>query len=151
MINTILKTTGFNKTAIKARHAKAAVALVALAALSGCAGNGVLATKTDEQIVWERAQARLDALINKNLKEAYKYASPGLRAVESVNEYHARVAGAALWTKAKVQNVDCVADACQVNYWLSYRLLRFGMTEMSQGMQEKWIKVDNQWWIYHKL
>jgi len=123
--------------------------LLAVATLNGCAA--VRAFDSAEEQVRVRAQERVDFLINKNLKGAYEYATPALRDLETIQQYHSRVGGAALWTKAVVQKVVCEEDACDVDVEVTYRILRLGSIEMTRIIQERWVKSKNNWWIYHQL
>jgi len=122
--------------------------MVFFAVLSGCS---LLEVKGSEDVVRERAQERVDALLNKDLKKAYEYATPALRGIETVEQYHARVAGAALWTRGKVLDVSCAENSCDVKLSIGYKILRFGLAESERVFEEKWLKVDGQWWLYHKI
>lgn len=121
--------------------------LLTTAFLTACAGLGV--QKTPEEQVTSRAQARLDALLESDFKKAYKYTSPAYRESYGINNYTRRYAGASSWNKAEVSNVTCEEYRCDVSLRVSYQTFKAGF-ENTRSMQERWIKVDGDWFLYLK-
>lgn len=121
------------------------LSLLTLVVVSGCAS----LQRPPEEVVAERAQQRLDALVNHKPKIAYSYASPGYRASVPFEVHHPKIAGSNSWLGAKVKSVECEEDVCTVRTLITYRL-HGGKIENTRPMKEKWIKVDGQWWIYHR-
>ncbi|MCV6577331.1 MAG: hypothetical protein OIF58_16535 [Cohaesibacter sp.] len=121
-----------------------------MAGLTACAT--LFESGTPEEIVTKRAQARMDALLQKDvdgLKEAYKYNSPAFREHTSANEYHRYVAGRTMWNFARVKSVSCKEDVCDAVVEINYTLPQI-KHPMSSPFEQRWIKVDGQWWIYNK-
>ncbi|MCK9246788.1 MAG: hypothetical protein M0P11_07530 [Anaerolineaceae bacterium] len=116
--------------------------------LAACAGTG-LSGKTPEQIVEQRAQQRLDALMAWDLNKALEYTSPAYRSRVSKNQYGSRYLGVSNWTEAKVESVSCKEDRCDVKTMITYEMVRPKITN-TRPRDEVWIKVDGQWYIYHK-
>lgn len=128
------------------RQLKLLMLSVLILAGSGCATMGA---KTPEDIVAQRSQARLDALLKGDLEGAWKYTSPTYRQRVTPGAYNANVAGAVNWTAAKVDRVECEEERCEVRYQLTYNLPQLKM-ENTRPMNEVWIKSDGNWWIYHR-
>ncbi len=118
--------------------------LILASLLPGCADN-----RPAEDIVRERSQERLDFLMAKDVDSAYQYTTPGYRATTSATVFALRVGGAANWTEAKVDTVECEAEICQVQTLISYELKRFNMHN-TRPMDEKWLKLDGKWYLYYK-
>jgi len=115
--------------------------------IGGCASFG--SQKSDEQIVHERAQARLNALLKQDVNEAWKYTAPSYRQRITPQAYTATVAGIINWKGATVETVSCEEERCEVNYLLSYEIKQMKM-QNTRPMKEIWIKSDGEWWIYHR-
>ena len=126
--------------------ARTALALAAAALLiTGCAGLGT--PKTPEEQVAKRAQERLDALLARDVDKAYSYTTPTFRTRETRNQYAARYRGAVNWTDAKIGKVTCQEDRCDVEAQITYEMARPRISNTS-SLDERWVKVDNQWYIY---
>ena len=120
--------------------------------LAGC--SGLPATKaTDnrapEEIVRERSQARLHALLAGDIAKAWTYTTPSYRERADYRHYAALVGGSGSWTQARVDTVTCGEDACDVITEVTYRLVR-PPVENTRPLDERWIKVDGEWWIFHR-
>ncbi|WP_409524922.1 hypothetical protein [Nitrincola sp. MINF-07-Sa-05] len=128
------------------------IAFVALV-LSACAsqpfGNADN-ERSDEAVITERAQARLDALIAGDLPAAWSYTSPGYRQrVSNPMHYSAVVGGSGAWTAAAVDSVTCDSDeSCTVRVLITYPLLNG--VENTKPLKERWIKFEGEWWIFHR-
>ncbi|MCK9247023.1 MAG: hypothetical protein M0P11_08760 [Anaerolineaceae bacterium] len=116
--------------------------------LVSCAGTA-LSGKTPEQRVEQRAQQRLDALLAWDLDKVMEYTTPVYRSRVSKNQYGSRYLGVANWTEANVDSVSCSEDRCDVKVQVTYEMVRPRMTN-TRPLDETWIKVDGQWYIYHK-
>lgn len=130
---------------------KKAALLVAVVATSGCVSL-MQDNRAPEEIVAERAQERYDSLMQKNmmgLKEAFKFTTPSFRQYSTPEQYNAHVAGRGMWNAAKVSKVSCEEDVCDVAIDVTYTSPQIGVP-ITRPLHEKWIRVENQWWIYHK-
>lgn len=132
---------------MKVQCIKMFICLVSVLLFSGCATTP--SGSKDDGIVKERAQARLNALVAQDFKKAYSFASPGYRAGVSQVSHYPKFAGAANWIEAVVDKVDCVSDSCDVSTSVTYELKRLGLKN-TRPMKQQWIKINGQWWIYHK-
>ena len=124
--------------------------LLASCLLQACADN-----RLPEEIVSERAQTRLDLLIEeKDLEKAYKkYTTPAYRDRTTLAYYQTRWLGTANWLEAKVsdETVSCTDDVCEMKVLVTYKVGIKGVKlESTRAMDEKWVKVDNKWYIYHR-
>lgn len=113
--------------------------------LAGC--DTVDSEGTPEETVTERAAARLNALFTGDFETALAYTSPGYRQTSSVNQYRLKYAGVGNWTGVNVESVTCDAERCAVRALVSYRLPRPAITN-TRPIDEVWIPVDGQWYIY---
>ncbi|MCV6622359.1 MAG: hypothetical protein OIF51_11495 [Cellvibrionaceae bacterium] len=120
--------------------------------LAACA-NVQYANMTAEEIVKERAQQRYDALMEKSeegLKKAWEFTTPSYRSYTTHGQYNALVAGRGMWNAAKVTKVECEEDSvCEVTAQVTYTSPQMGIP-ITRPLENKWIKVDDSWWIYHK-
>ena len=102
--------------------------------------------------VEERVQARLDALLEGDVKKAYKYLSPGYRSSVSLEKYQDQLSRRRVsWVAASYENHSCAEDACQVQVNLTYRVLRplpqVDEWESTRSAEEKWVKVGRHWYF----
>lgn len=104
---------------------------------------------TDEDVVNRRAQDRLNALIAKDFAKAYSYASPGFRSRSDITTYKKMFAGARSWKQGHVKSVTCNEDSCDVVTEVAVKLVK-PKVETEILRREKWIKIGQEWWIYHK-
>lgn len=118
-----------------------------IVAVTGCASLG--GSKSSEDIVKERSQKRLNLLIKKDTEKAWTYTSPSYRQRISAENYKNQVAGIVSWIDAKVVQVRCEEERCAVTYDLTYKMDKFNLTN-TRPMEEVWVKLENQWWIYHR-
>ena len=121
-------------------------------ALAGC--SSLPMQKTDdrpaEEIVRERSQARLDALLAKDIETAWGYTTPSYRErTPQPKLYYALMGGSVNWTQARVEKVECTEDTCDVTTMISYKLKKPPI-ENTRPLEERWIKVDGEWWIFHR-
>ena len=120
---------------------KAAWSIVLAVAATGCA---VLDSRTPEQVVKERAQARWNALVSTDLKSAYEYLSPATR--QSLR-YEGFVIAyrQGFWKSATVDSVQCPKpDLCQVDVTIESEVKK-GL-KVKGPLRETWIREGNDWW-----
>jgi hypothetical protein len=131
------------------RSSVLAVLVAALAA--GCASIGVGGTAED--IVRERAQARWDALVERDWKTAYPFLTPAYRAIVPLKRYGNQFSGPLQWESAKVQDVKCEEARCTVRVEIAFRMMVPGHTDRlsSTFMDEVWVLEEGQWYKYEVL
>lgn len=122
------------------------VAVIIGAALlaSGCASI-MGPPPTAEEIVAERAQARLDALLAWDLDEVHAYFSPSAREIYGKEDLAAAYAGARRWTGAEVTKVECDGKRCEVVYMIDYKMVRPAI-ENRRPLSEIWVNIDGKWY-----
>ncbi|MDO3385238.1 hypothetical protein QWI17_05225 [Gilvimarinus sp. SDUM040013] len=121
--------------------------LFATLIVAGCAGQ--FKSSTPEETVGRLAQERLDALLAKDLEKAYEFTSPAYRSSVSLARYKPHVAGAAGWKSGKIDSVSCEEQLCDVRYIVTYRTA-FIKTDLTTQINERWINIDGNWWLYQK-
>jgi len=109
-----------------------------------------------EEIVAERAQARWDALIARDYREAWKFLTPGYRETLEDFDYAAEMARRPIqWTSAEVFRVECDEDLprCSVQTRIEYTVPAampgVGSLSSRSGSVEIWLQIEGQWW-YHQ-
>ena len=118
-----------------------------LPVLTSCA---LMAPRTPEEAVRDRAQARWNALLAGKFDEAYAFLSPASRGVVSAQRFRAGIGGAASWKSAQVHSVTCPdADRCIVIIKVSYEaaLPRVRLGTIESGVEETWLLDAGQWWL----
>ncbi len=130
------------------RSWKLASILLSAIVIAGCAGLGG-GSQSPEQRVEQRAQAHLDALLDWNLDKAISFATPAQRERSTPKEYGARYAGVANWTEARVKEVACEEERCDVTILATYEMRR-PKIKNTRPLDQVWIKVGKEWYIYHK-
>jgi hypothetical protein len=120
---------------------KLATLAVALAvAVSGCAA---VQSKPDTEIVKERAQARVSAVVGGEFSKAYGYISPAGRSAMTVEDYISTMRRG-FWKSATVEKVECITpEVCEVQLAIEYEA-RGARTRTP--LKEKWIKDGPNWW-----
>ncbi len=112
----------------------------------GCATQGSM---PNDEYVTKLAQKRLDALIARDFKKAYSFASPGYRATVPRRSHHPKIAGARNWLGANVVKAKCSEDVCDLSTEIKFRIAHLQL-ESKTYLSERWIKIDGKWWIYHR-
>ena len=113
---------------------------VAMVALGACAA---LDPRSPEEKVAERARARWDALLKKDIKGAYEYLSPAKRSTMTLERYGGTITPG-FWKSATVGAVKCEsAQVCSVETTIEYQ---FKGERMSTPFKEKWINDGSNWW-----
>ena len=129
------------------------IASMALAAglLAGCASTSTPATAEDA--VSQRAQQRVDLLLERNYDQAYAYLTPSYRALNDAERYRGRFGNGAKWIEPKVSKVECTTEErCVVTVKLGVLVVArgFGSKPIDSTMIETWLKEDGQWWYYQR-
>ena len=130
----------------------ATAALVSGALLAGCAS---LSTKTPEEEVRARAEARWAALIKRDFDKAYTFAQPAFREVVKPAAYRSRFGSAAQWKDAQIHEATCEAARCTVRVRLNVgvNIPRFAkrIPEVVSYHDEVWVRDEGQWWFLEKI
>jgi len=114
--------------------------------LGACAGVAV-----QPESLGDRAQARWDALLAQDFEKAYSYLSPGYRSSVSSRDFEIgfllRRVG---YTSAEYIDSECQNDACDVSMKIGYMIIAplrgVNVWNSKTTIEEKWIRIDNQWW-----
>ena len=124
--------------------------IAAMVLASGCA---IFDNRPPEQVVADRAQERVNLLMRGDFEKAYRYATPGYRATNTVDQYAADFGGVSMWLEAEVGEVNCPlleeVLVCDVVTLISYNPPRMGYVQTTQ-VPERWIKVENGWYLVVK-
>jgi hypothetical protein len=127
------------------------VVLIALA-LVGCS-NRMFDSRTDQQIVEDRATERWQLLIKRDFRAAYRYLSPGSRETTPENVYLGHFGGSTQWLEAKPMSSQCDETLCRitmaVKYKINHRYFPKGI-ENTREFKEKWVLSDGQWWFLNE-
>jgi len=125
--------------------------LLATAILGGCA---LVEKRPAEDSVQQRAQERLDLMWYGKMEEAYLYTSPGYREIRSWQQYAADWAGSQMWKEAQVHRVNCgdsdQPDSCQVTVRVVFLAPRQD-DPVTTFLEERWLWIDGEWYLYQKL
>lgn len=123
------------------------VATLAAALSLSMTGCGALDLRDDGAAVKERAQARWDALLKGDTGTAYKYLSPGSRAVTTQEAYDASIRKG-FWRSAKVDSVRCASkDNCEAQVTIEYE---FQGRRTTTPLRETWIREGSEWWYLQR-
>ncbi len=121
--------------------------VIAATSLAGCTSLGLF--QTPEERVERRAQARLDALLAQDFKEAFSFLAPATRKATTLPRWATQYAGVAQWRAVKVNSVNCEPDRCDVSVAVTYELVRPRINN-TNVRKEVWIDVNGQWYYYPK-
>jgi len=134
------------------RWLRAAAAGILMAVAAGCASIGA-GSRPAEQVVLERAQARWNALVDRDFGAAYAYLTSGYRAVVPLAAYRRQTTGPAQWESAKAQSAKCEAARCIVAVEITFRIGLPGHADRVQSsfVDETWVLEDGQWFKYEAL
>ena len=120
------------------------MACVGALALAGCT---LGETRSDEEVVKEKAQARWDLFIKGDIRGAYRYLSPGARQVVTADSYVAGIKPG-LWRTARVDKVKCPSrDLCEVDLTIG---IVFANRSSHTPLREKWVRVEGNWWYFYE-
>jgi hypothetical protein len=138
-------------------------AMAALLLSAGCASlppqtneqaQATTAAQTPEQMVTARSEARASAVMAGDYQKIYSYLTPEFRRNNTAEQYSMRFPTIYKLLKAKVLAVTCpMSDSCDAQVEWTYQLngpLGQTVGPVPTALNERWIKVDNQWWFYQK-
>lgn len=115
-------------------------------------------TETDEDLVSARALAHEQALIENDFKAAYTFLTPGYRAAFTYKNYLGTKGSAVKRESAKIRSVNCEENTCivQIDLYYRYQGLQGIHTKPEDESahrvnEEKWIKIEGQWWLYKQV
>jgi hypothetical protein len=144
---------------LRAREAKAQasnwrawwIAAIAAVVAAGCATtSGGLAPDSPaamkEKVVAERANARWQALIERDYGKAYAFFSPASREATSLSKYQAQIQ-AIEYRAVKVDKVECVEAVCKVMLTLTYDFPPAKVRGVVTPLDEDWIIDKGQAWF----
>jgi uncharacterized protein YceK len=119
---------------------------------AGCASTGV-GTSPAEEVVLVRAQARLDALRERNWAAAYPFLTPAYRAIVPQQRYANQFQGPIQWEAAKAKGAKCEEKRCLVDVEISFRLLLPGHSDRvsSTNFEEVWVLEDGVWYKFEPV
>jgi hypothetical protein len=103
----------------------------------------------------DRAQARWDALLAKDFAKAYTYSTPGYQSSASAVDFEIEFKSRkVIYTSAQYIDHKCENDACTVQMDIGYTLVGAlrGVPEWKSKtvVEEKWVKIDEQWRFFQK-
>ena len=106
---------------------------------------------THDDPVSERAQARWDAIIERDYDTAYALYSPGYRSAHSRTDFEIQMRSRRVtWTSATYRDNSCEGDVCTVAFDVEYRAPRPvpGLDEYEgrSVIEDTWIKASGDWW-----
>ncbi len=137
------------KTTKKAGLAFLASALILLA---GCAtAPPVSDEEASARIVEELAEARWQAIMERDFEKAYEFYSPGYRDTTGLREYDRDMSRRPFrYLSAEVQPAECEGDRCQVRVRVTYQAVGAPAGQhrvrLTQDLTETWVRLEDQWW-----
>lgn len=101
----------------------------------------------------ERAQARWNALIERDWNTAYPYTTPSYRAIVPLKRYGNQFAGPLQWESAKAHSAKCEETRCTVQVEIGFRMLLPGHTNRlsSTFVDEVWVLEEGQWYKFETV
>src|ERR1700759_3512246 len=129
MFSTLIpKQTNFTalSVAVWRQTGRMAAVWVAVLSLASCAVSpigdekaGATTPEARRAAVASRVQGRWDALVKGDLQGSYGHLRPASRETMSFEQYQ-KVTRKTGFVEAKVESIDCAADACKVKLWITY-------------------------------
>ncbi len=116
---------------------------------SGCATS---TPQSAEAAVLERAQERLDLVLQEDYAAAYEYLSPGYRSGVTLRAYQRELLTRPVrWTSARAVASECSEDVCKLRIAIEFEVYAAvpGMTRFKSpgAVEERWLRVDGQWYL----
>ncbi len=104
-------------------------------------------SRSSEELIKERAQARWNALVQGDVKAAYEYFSPGSRATFTLADFAGGIK-IGFWKAVTVEKVQCGgADSCDVISNIEYE---YRGTRVKTPHRETWVREDSNWWLLRR-
>ncbi|BFM21602.1 hypothetical protein R50076_26510 [Gilvimarinus japonicus] len=100
-------------------------------------------------MVASRAQKHMEFVMEQDFSKALKYVSPASRSRVGVQGYQRMYGGVGMWVAADVSEVKCREEVCDVTLRIEYKIRSSSLTGYTKTSQ-RWIKLDDEWWIYYK-
>lgn len=115
--------------------------------LAACAATG---PKGDDELV-ERAQARWDAIIERDYDTAYALYSPGYRSTATRTDFEIELRSRRIsWTEAAYREHECDGSVCTVTFDVKYVAPRpapgIDKWDGRSSVNDTWIQSSGQWW-----
>ena len=82
----------------------------------------------------------------RDMEVAYQFISPAGRSLISLDDYRPRV-NAGIWRGAKVKEVSCAAETCEVTVLVNIEAQRVKFTN---PIKETWILDAGKWWFVYQ-
>ena len=101
---------------------------------------------TRQEQVASRVKARWDALIKGDVEGSYAFLSPAARETVTLEQYkrNTRKEG---FREARIETIDCDAEACRVKLWITYD--HPAMKGLQTPLLETWVFDKGQaWYVY---
>jgi hypothetical protein len=129
-------------------------AAAALALVCGCASTFWGLSKDSpaaakQAAVGKRAEERWAAIIRGDIPAAYAYFSPASRKVVPERDFAAQMSRFP-YRGARVDKVECEAEACTVSLTLTYDNPQMRMTNVPTSLQENWIIERGDAWLVYR-
>lgn len=107
---------------------------------------------TPEDVVRELAAKRWTSLIAGDFDSAYDYLQPSIKQVRPKAGYRNLFGNAVRWTTARVGEVSCVEDVCDVQVSVEMRVFSGFAKDLPSFhlFKEKWVREDGGWWYVHQ-
>ncbi len=143
------------------RAGSAAAGLLLAALLAGCAASRPAETAptgaeaapaaTVTEAIRTRAEARWQALIQRDFARAYTFLSPGKRSAMTVEQYINMPRDSRItWTAANWLGTECEAGRCLARLRISTEYQHpnpgAGRVPVSAPVEEVWLEIDGQWY-----
>jgi hypothetical protein len=110
---------------------------------------------TQEDMLAARVTARWDAMIRRDIEQAYEFLSPSYRALFPL-EHMRRLSGRSVnWTSIDIESISIAGETANVIVTLHYRLTLppqagFGPGDdfgpQTKRIEEAWVNRDGEWW-----
>ena len=131
------------------KNRKLPIAIGVIFLLAACTGD----PRPPEEIVAERAQARWDALVERDFQTAWQFYTPGYRQQLPATDFAVEMARRQVrWTEGSVTAVECdeQENRCDVHSIVHYevpgRFPGVGALKGESGVDEIWLQIDGKWW-----
>jgi hypothetical protein len=107
------------------------------------AGCAVVDQRPPAEIVKERAEARMKAVLAGDTQTMYSYFSPAVRKTLKYEDYLSQVPRG-FWKAAAIEKVECPREnVCTVSLDIEYS---YKGTRIKTPVHEAWIQEDRNWW-----
>lgn len=125
---------------------KLAFFIATIALLAACSD-----PRPPAEIVADRAQARWDAMIERDFEKAWQYYPPGYRDQTSASQFAAEFARRPVrWENAEVDGIECEQQRCKTTARVDYSVPgapgQLAGMKSSREVRGVWIEIDGNWW-----